>query len=147
MTVSSPPDQLPPPDLTEPAPKPPSRAADLSLTVIGSVLAVLMAILTAVLELQLSALRLGGVFIGVSVIVAVVANYGIAWFAHRATARKWAVVPPALIWLGIMMIAAGRTSEGDVLLAGNNWVGLVTIAAGSLTFGVVGFRLILSPSK
>jgi hypothetical protein len=46
-----------------------------------------------------------------------------------------------------MMIAAGRTSEGDVLLAGNNWVGLVMIAAGSLTFGVVGFRLILSPSK
>ncbi len=147
MTLPSPPDQLPPPDFSEPAPKPPSRAAELSLTVIGSVLAVLMAILTAVLELQLSALRLGGVFIGVSVIVAVVANYGIAWFAYRATGSKWAVVPPALIWLGIMMIAAARTSEGDVLLAANNWVGLVMIAAGSLTFGVVGFRLILSPSK
>jgi hypothetical protein len=34
-----------------------------------------------------------------------------------------------------------------VLLGANNWVGLVMIAAGSLTFGVVGFRLIVAPTK
>jgi hypothetical protein len=146
MTLSSPPDQASP-DISEPAPTPPSRAGDLLLTVAGLVLAVAMAVLTAILELQLSAIRAGGVFVGVSVPLAVAANYGIAWFAHRATARKWMVAPPALVWVGVMMIAAGRTSEGDVLLAADNWVGLVTIAAGSLTFGVVGFRLILSPSQ
>jgi len=57
------------------------------------------------------------------------------------------VALPALVWVGLMMIAASRTTEGDVLLGANNWVGLVMIAAGSLTFGVVGFRLIVSPTK
>lgn len=147
MTLSSPPDQLPTPEVSDPAPTEPSRVADLLLTVVGTGLAVLMAVLTALLELELSALRVGGVFVGVSVVLAVVANYGISWFVHRATDRKWTVAPPALVWVGLMMIAASRTTEGDVLLAADNWVGLVMIAAGSLTYGVVGFRLILAPVK
>jgi hypothetical protein len=147
MTRPSPPDQLPTPEVSEPAPAEPSRLVDLLLTVAGTGLAVLMAVLTALLELQLSALRVGGVFIGVAVLVAVVANYAISWFVHRATDRKWTVALPALVWVGLMMIAASRTTEGDVLLGANNWVGLVMIAAGSLTFGVVGFRLIVSPTK
>jgi len=41
-------------------------------------------------------------------------------------------------------LASSRQVEGDILLPGNNWVGLATIFAGSLAFGVAGYRLILS---
>ena len=139
MTVSS----LPMPELSEAPPASPSRAAlalDRALKVAGGVLAVL----TALLELQLSGLRVGGALIGVSVLIAGLANLGISWFAHRTTGTKWAVALPALAWLGIMLIASGETTEGDFLLTG--WVGLATMAAGAAGFTVAGIRMMLAPT-
>ena len=144
MTVSS----LPMPELSAAEPAPPSRRSvllDRALKVAGGVLAVLMALLTAILELQLSGLRVGGALIGVSVPIALAANLGISWFAQRATDTKWAVALPALVWLGIMLIASGETTEGDFLLTG--WVGLATMAAGAAGFTVAGIRMILAPAR
>jgi hypothetical protein len=43
-----------------------------------------------------------------------------------------------------MLIAAGvRTSEGDYLVSGDNWVALVMILLGSLTFAVYAYRMIM----
>ncbi|MEQ4303274.1 hypothetical protein ABNF97_18110 [Plantactinospora sp. B6F1] len=134
----------------EPVPSPagPSRAhraADLVLRVVGGVVAVVAAAVTAALELMLSMLRVGGVLIGVSVLVTVLANVALSWFAPRAVGRRWALALPAVVWFALMVVAAGGTSEGDVLIAANNWVGLVMIFAGSVTFAVMGFRTVMNP--
>ncbi|WP_433394386.1 hypothetical protein [Micromonospora sp. KLBMP9576] len=131
-------------------PAPPSgrrfrRALDLALRVAGGLVAVLGGTLTAVLELLLATLRVGGQLIGVSVLVAVVANIALSWFAHEAVGRRWAVVLPATPWFVLMAVAAVRTAEGDLLVSGDNWVGLAMIVAGAMTFAVMGFRQILAP--
>ncbi|MDG4815322.1 hypothetical protein ACGFI4_00965 [Micromonospora carbonacea] len=134
-----------------PAPSPPGRPGwpwrllDLALRVAGGVVAVVGAVATGLLELILSTVRVSGTLVGVSVPVAVLANVALSWFAHAAVGRRWAVVLPATPWFVLMGAAAIRTSEGDLLLAGDNWVGLAMIVAGAMTFAVMGFRQVLAP--
>ncbi|WP_320066593.1 hypothetical protein [Micromonospora sp. RTGN7] len=131
-----------------PAPPPPGRSwrlLDLALRVAGGAVAVVGAVATGLLELILSTARVDGRLIGVSVLVAVVANIALAWFAYATVGRRWAVVLPGAPWFVLMGAAAVRTSEGDLLLAGDNWVGLAMIVAGAMTFAVMGFRQILAP--
>ncbi|MER7331429.1 MULTISPECIES: hypothetical protein [unclassified Micromonospora] len=129
-------------------PPPPGRSRlllDLALRVAGALVAVLGGVLTAVLELLFATLRVGGQLIGLSVVLAVAANIALSWFAHEAVGRRWAVALPALPWFVLMAVAAVRTAEGDLLVAGDNWVGLAMIVAGAMTFAVMGFRQILAP--
>ena len=125
----------------------------------GSLVSVVAAFVTGVLELLLTPLRAGdvttiwrgvaigsggGPLLGVSILLAVLANYGIAWFAVSTTGRRWALGPPWALWTVMMMLAAGvRTAEGDYLLAGDDWIALVAILAGSLAFAVYAYRMIL----
>ncbi|WP_204033638.1 hypothetical protein [Micromonospora qiuiae] len=120
------------------------RWVDLGLRTAGGLVAVVAAAVTAVLELLLAPLRIGGYLTGVAVLVAVVANIALSWFAVEAVGRRWAVALPALPWVVIMVVAADRTAEGDVLLVGN-WVGLTLVVAGAMTFAVVAFRSIVAP--
>jgi len=132
----------------ETAPQPPGqsrRLLDLALRVAGGLVAVLAGTLTAVLELLLATLRVGGQLIGVSALIAIGANIALSWFAHEAVGRRWAVALPATPWFVLMAVAAVRTAEGDLLVAGDNWVGLAMIVAGAMTFAVMGFRQILAP--
>jgi hypothetical protein len=136
------------------------RSAWESVIRIGGVLvAIVAAFVTGVLELLLTTLRWGdlttiwrgdsigsgrGPLLGVSILLAVIGNWAIAWFAVSTTGRRWAMGPPWALWTLIMLLAAGvRTHEGDYLLAGNDWIGLVMILAGSLTFAVFSYRQIL----
>jgi hypothetical protein len=115
--------------------------------VAGLVVAVVAVVVTAVAELYLTPLRLGGVPIGVAVVFAGVANWAIAWFAETTTQRRWSVGPPWGLWTLLMLIAAGvRTTEGDYLLSGDDWIALVMILVGSLAFGVYTYRMILRRS-
>lgn len=125
---------------------PPPRLLDLGLRLAGAIVVVLAGVLTGVLELLLSTVRVGGQLIGVSALLAVGANIALSWFAHEAVGRRWAVALPAVPWFVLMAVASVRTSEGDLLLAGDNWVGLAMIVAGAMTFAVMGFRQILAPS-
>lgn len=125
----------------------------------GVLVAVVAAFVTGVLELLLTTMRAGdltsiwrgepigsggGPLLGASILLAVVANYAIAWFAVSTTGRRWALGPPWAVWTLMMLFVAGmRTSEGDYLLAGNDWVGLAMILIGSLTFAVYSYRMIL----
>jgi hypothetical protein len=55
---------------------------------------------------------------------------------------------PWALWTLFMLFAAGvRTTEGDYLLGGNDWVALVMILVGSLSFAVFSYRAILRRSK
>lgn len=146
MTLPAAPMSVVPPQA--PAPTPPGRAwrlLDVALRVVGGLVAVIGAVATGLLELLLSTARVGGQLIGVSVLVAVAANIALGWFAYAAVGRRWAVVLPATPWFVLMGAAAVRTSEGDLLLAGDNWVGLAMIVAGAMTFAVMGFRQVLAP--
>ncbi|RIV33180.1 hypothetical protein D2L64_24260 [Micromonospora radicis] len=138
MSVA-PPEQTPQP----PRPSPVRRILDAALRVAGGLIAVVAGTVTAVLELLLAPLRIGGYPIGVAVLVAVVANAALSWFAIETVGSRWAVALPALPWVVIMVAAADRTSEGDVLLIGN-WVGFVLVVVGAMTFAVMAFRSILA---
>ena len=127
-----------------PPPAPPGRALELVIRVAGLVIAVLATVLTAALELFLSPLRLGGVPVGAAVVLAVVANLAICWFAVTTVGRRWALAPPWAVWTLIMFVAAGtRTTEGDYLISGSDWVALVMILLGSLAFAGYTYRSIL----
>jgi hypothetical protein len=125
----------------------------------GILVATVAAVVTGVLELLLTSLRWGdltsiwrgdpigsggGPLLGVAILLAVVANWAIAWFAVATTGRRWALGPPWAVWTLMMLFAAGvRTPEGDYLLGGEDWIALVMILAGSLTFAVYAYRQIL----
>jgi hypothetical protein len=131
-----------------PPTKPPGRIArafDLGLRVAGCVISVAAALLSGLLELFFASYRVGGYLIGVSVVFAVLVNAGIGWFAVRTVGHRWAVGPPWVVWTALMFLAAGvRTTEGDYLLAGDNWVGLIMILTGSLSFAIYAYRMILN---
>ena len=123
-----------------------SHALDVLIKVCGVVISVVAAVLSGLLEIFLAPLRAGGIPLGVAVVLAVVGNFSIAWFAHTTVGRRWAVAPPWVIWTALMLFAAGvRTDEGDYLIAGDNWVALVMILIGSLTFAIYAYRMILKP--
>jgi hypothetical protein len=125
----------------------------------GFVVAIVFAFVSGVVELLLSTLRAGdfvsiwhgdpigsgsGPLIPLSVVLAVVGNLGVAWFAVGTTGRRWALGPPWALWTVVMLIAAGvRTHEGDYLLSGTNYVALAMILIGSLTFAIYTYRMIL----
>ncbi|MET0424849.1 MAG: hypothetical protein ABW046_13285 [Actinoplanes sp.] len=125
----------------------------------GVAVAVLAALFSGFLEIFLSTLRAGdlvtvwsgdaigsgtGPLLGLSIVLALVLNYTIAWFAVTTTGRRWALGPPWALWTLLMLFAASvRTAEGDYLLGGENWVALVTVLVGSLSFAVYSYRMIL----
>ncbi len=134
------------------APAPPERresaAAEVAVRAGGVVVVVLATVVTAVAELYLTPLRIRGVPIGVAIPFAAVANWGLAWFALVTTGRRWAIGLPWALWTVLMLFAAGvRTTEGDYLLGANDWVALVMILVGSLTFAVFSYRVILHRGK
>jgi hypothetical protein len=121
-----------------------SRALDRALRAAGLVISLLGTVLSAALELSLTPLRLGGVPVGASILLAAAANPAIAWFAVATTERRWALGPPWAVWTLLMLAAAGvRTDEGDYLIGGNDWVALVMILVGSLAFALYAYRMIL----
>jgi hypothetical protein len=141
-------------------PRPPWRGWEPIIRTAGLVIAILASFVSGAFELLLSTLRAGdvaavwrgdaigsggGPLIGVAIVLAAVLNYGIARFAVNTTGRRWALGPPWALWTLMMLFAAGvRTDEGDHLLAGNNWVALVMILVGSLSYAVYSYRMILA---
>lgn len=136
--VDTPAEELPP--------GPPSRALERTVKIAGVVVSVLATVFSALLELFLTPLRLGGVPVGAAIVLAVVANLAICWFVMTTVGRRWALAPPWGLWTLIMFFAAGtRTTEGDYLVGGDDWVALVMILAGSLAFAVFTYKMILRP--
>jgi hypothetical protein len=77
----------------------------------------------------------------VALVCAVVGNAALAWFTQALTGKVLAVLAPFAVWVVLMVVAAGRTSEGDLVLTSNNWVALGTMFAGALTFAVAAYWL------
>jgi hypothetical protein len=142
QAVETPPAAVPP----EPAAAParPRPGLNRLLVIAGVVVSLVATACSAILELFLTTLRVGGVLTGVSVLAAVVVNWALCWFALTTTGRRWSVAPPWALWTLIMFVAVGTARpEGDRVVAGNDWIALVTVLLGSLTFAVYTYRLIL----
>jgi hypothetical protein len=133
-----------------------------ALRVAGVLVTVLATVVTTLLELELSVLRVGGVtglfrgeadvwagagrLIGLAIPVTIGVSLALAWFAVAAIGRNWAIGVPWALWTLIVLGAAGtRTTEGDYLLGGDNWVALVMILVGSVTFAGCAYRMIMKP--
>lgn len=137
MTVTAP---------VEVEPKRESRSLGRLVKIVGVVVSLIAAVLTGFFEIILAPVRAGGIPVGAAIVAAVVANYAIAWFAYATVGRRWAIGPPWALWTLFMLFAAGtRTTEGDYLIAGDDWVALAMILLGSLTFAVFAYRMILRP--
>jgi hypothetical protein len=143
----------------EGVPRPSWAGWDGLLRVVGVVVSLIAAFVTGALELLLTTMRAGdlisvwrgdsigsggGPLIGVSVLLAIAANLGIAWFAVTSTGRRWALGPPWALWTLLMFIAAGvRTAEGDYLLSGTDYIAVAMILIGSLAYAIFAYRMIL----
>jgi hypothetical protein len=119
---------------------------DIAITVGGLVVAVLLALALAVFEAFLAPLRVSdlgfsgpgesNLRIPLALVLALVTNPLLGWFAYATTGRRFAALLPAGAWCVVWILAAGRTTEGDLLITNDNWVGLLTLFGGPIAFAV-----------
>jgi hypothetical protein len=115
--------------------------------VLGFVVALLLAAISAAYEAFLTPLYWGSIRLPVSMVAAVVGNLALVYFTYVVTGRRLATAGPAVVWVAVMVAAASRSSEGDLVLTDNNWVGIGTMLAGSVAFAVAGYRLVLTAAR
>jgi hypothetical protein len=119
---------------------PQSRRAEIGYRVGGTLVGVGLGAMSGFWAALLTPLYvvIGGAVIRlpVAALVVFVANVAIFLFTRYVTGSTALALIPAVSWL-IVIGAAGRTkSEGDLLITGNNWVGIVTILVGALAWAV-----------
>ena len=117
---------------------------ELLLRIAGTVVGLLLAFLTALWTIFASPLRAGGVPLPVSPVLAILAGIGLVWFTRRVTGHNGLALLPGVVWFGTMVVAASKTGEGDLLMPGNDYMGLVAILLGCAAWGLAGYRIVLS---
>lgn len=103
----------------------------------------LAAVVTGIIEALYAPLRVGTVRVPLSPVLAAVFNIVIIWFVYQVTRRRGLALLPGLAWFAVMIVSASRTTEGDLLFTGDNWMALVTIGAGTAAWVVAAYRLIM----
>ena len=131
----------------------PGGPLDIAITIGGLVVAVLLAVGLAVFEAFLVPLRVSDLGLSdpgksnlrlpVALILALVTNPLLVWFVITTTGRRLAALLPAGAWCVVWVLAAARTTEGDLLLTDSNWVGLATLLSGPIVFAVAIYRSVL----
>ncbi|MGH3656382.1 MAG: hypothetical protein ACRDUA_06965 [Micromonosporaceae bacterium] len=108
-----------------------SSRGEWAIRVAGGILVCWLAVVSAVVEAFLVPLRVGSTRVPVALLLAVVCNLVLPRLAHWLTRSRLVTMLPAVTWFLVILIFAGGTSEGDIVLAGNDWVGMVLLLAGS----------------
>lgn len=114
---------------------------DLAVRAVGALVAVWGAVLLGLVGAFLTPLRLGNTLVPVSILLAIVGNAALIWFAYRVTESKLLGLLPGVVWLAVTVLGVERTTEGDLVLT--NWVATVYLYAGAITVGVAAYRMIL----
>ena len=110
---------------------------DLGLKIVGAVVATGRGALAGLYEASLVPLRLPhSTYLPVALVLALVGNPVLSWFAGAVTGHRAAALLPAAAWCVIWYASASRTTEGDLIITGGNWVGLVTLLAGPIAFAL-----------
>jgi len=115
---------------------------EMALRVGGTIVAMWGSVLLALIGAFLTPVRVGGVLVPVSVLIAIVANVGLMRFAYVTTRHRGLAVLPGVVWIVLAFMATSGTSEGDIVLTSNNWVGPVYLLTGSATVAVCAYRLL-----
>jgi len=110
--------------------------------VLGAVVGIAGAVVTAVIEALYTPLRWDTVRLPVSVVFAVLTNLVLLWFTFRATGHKLVALLPGLVWMFLMIMVSDRTAEGDIVLAANNWVVYTTLLGGVTAYVIGAYRLL-----
>lgn len=101
---------------------------------------VLLAVITAVLEVLYLPVRVGAVPVPVGAAAAVLTNVGLVWAAGERTLRLTVAAAPLGAWVLVVLGCAFSGPGGDVLLV-DDWRALVLLVAGvvpaSLLLGVL----------
>jgi hypothetical protein len=82
----------------------------------------------ALVEVFWLPLRVGGVLVPLSVVVAVVGNLLLPVAALRYSGSRPVAVLPALVWLVVALGAMIRRPEGDLVMTGGGATGVVNLA-------------------
>jgi hypothetical protein len=105
----------------------------------GAAVGLLGGFLTGLWEVFLSPPHTVGVIVPV---LAIVSNAALVWFTYRVTGRRGLALLPGVVWFLTMFAGAVRTTEGDVLLPGNDWPGLLALLLGAVSWGAAAYRMI-----
>ena len=90
--------------------------------------AVVVATWLALVEVFWLPLRVGGVLVPLSVVVAVVGNLLLPSAALRWSGSRLVAVLPAVAWLVVAVGAMVRRPEGDLVMTGGGATGVVNLA-------------------
>jgi hypothetical protein len=121
----------------------PSQFGELATRIGGTLVGMVGALFTALIEIFLTPLRVGTALVPVSLLLVVICNYLIAWFTFRTTTHIGLATLPGVVWLVVTFLAARKTTEGDLLLTGDNWVATVLLIGGLIVYAAALYRLIL----
>jgi hypothetical protein len=90
--------------------------------------AVVVGVWLALVEVFWLPLRVAGVLVPLSIVVAVVANLLLPAAALRYSGSRLIAVLPVLTWLGVAFAAMVRRPEGDLVMSGVGALGVVSLA-------------------
>jgi hypothetical protein len=116
---------------------------ELALRAAATLVATWAGLLLAIFGVFLTPLRIGGVPVPASLVLAVGGNAVLIWLTWLATRHRLLAMIPGFGWIVVALIASSSTREGDVPLAGNSWVALAFLVLGAMTVAVAGYRLML----
>ena len=120
---------------------------ELFLRIAGTVVGVVAGFVTGLWEIFLSPISAGAVMLPISPVLAIVSNVGLVWFTKQVTGRTGLALLPGVVWFVTMFTGATRTHEGDLLIPGDDWPGLVALLVGAVAWGVTAYRIILTSPR
>jgi len=116
------------------------HAVDRMYKIVGTIVGLGLGAITAFWAALLTPLHVtiaGSVMrLPVAPLFALVGNVGIFVLTRVVTGRTGLAVLPAVSWFVVIFAAGRTTSEGDLLITGNNWVGVVTILVGAIAWAI-----------
>ncbi|MBN1173969.1 MAG: hypothetical protein JXA67_17480 [Micromonosporaceae bacterium] len=120
------------------------EALEAGLRAAGLLTAIGLAVVSAMYEAGWCAWYLFETRLPISLVLALVGNPAIVWFASSTTGWRAAGIFPAIAWCCVWFPASVQTSEGDLIVASGNWVGVATTLLGPLAFAVPIYRRIVA---